>query len=329
MAKATTVKEYLIKITPTLDNEKYNKVMSDLRNRMNKTFQNKTPQKDQLKETAKTLTSIKSVSGGISKTIAGVGGTMAIIIASVKVLYDLFKKLTDKATEFSNKMITANSAFVNKETRDLIGRFGVSSQTATGMSSVMNLMGISVDDMKRLTPGQMTLYSKLMNRWTQGMNSIDPKKMQYFNEVMQNFQSEFASAKLELQIQLYQMLIEMAPSLEKLFNSFISFFKSISDFITSPVITNFISAIGEILSFFLNISTLLFDISTGNWGKLGEDIRNLSGGNTSTTNTTYNINSTTTQSFSGDFNTMFDLANNLDTQNNQTLSNVELRTGRI
>lgn len=328
MPKGTPIKKYLIEVSPHVDIKKFNQINDDIRKRIYKTFENKTIKKDPLKDTAKTLTSIKSTSGAISKTVAGVAGPIAIIIASVKVLYDMFKKLTDKATEFSNKMITASSAFVNKETRDLIGRFGVSSQTATGMSSVMNLMGISVDDMKRLTPGQMTLYSNLMNQWTQGMNSIDPRKMKLFNEVMQGFQSEMASAKLELQIQLYQMLVDLAPSLGYLFKSFISFFKSISDFITSPTIQQFISFFATILGLFTNIATIILDATTGNWGKLGEDIKNLAGGTTTTSNTTYNINSTTTQSFSGDFNTMFDLANNLDTQNNQTLSNVELRTGR-
>ena len=238
------------------------------------------------------------------------------------------KKLTDEATKFSNQMIGMNSAFVDKNTRDIVSRFGVSSQTAAGMGSVMNLMGINAEDMKRMTPGQMNLFSNLMNQWTTGMNSIDPKKMQKFQDVMQGMQSEIASAKLELQIQLYQMLVDLAPSLGRLFRSVISFFKSVSDMLTSDFMQNLLTALSEILAFIVNVFTLVYDAMTGNWGKLGEDIQNLAGGSTSTSNTIYNVTSTSYNAFNGDNNTMFDLATNISNNQNQTISNAELKSGR-
>lgn len=339
MPKGTQVEEYLVKITPFLDMKEYSKVMKDFEDRVTKRFGNIDKTSNNSEKKTKAIAGNMANMGksglSLSKIISSAPGKLALVAAGVKIILDIMEKVVKSATEFSNKMITSSSAFVDKDTRNLMARFGVGSQTAAGIGSVTNLMGISPEDMKIMTPGQMQLFSDLMKQWTDGMNSIDKSKLDKFNQVMQDFQKDLASAKLEMQIELYKMLVELGPSLEVFFDGIISFIKGLTKILTSGPVKEALSTLFTILGAILDFIGKLLDIVSGNWLFGGfsskvEDSKSNSSNNSSSNITTYNmVDSTTNNSFTGDTNTMFDLASNITEQNNQYIKTQYLRDGRV
>lgn len=344
MPKGTQVEEYLVKITPFLDMKEYSKVMKDFEDRVTKRFGNIDKASNNSEKKTKAIAGNMANMGksglSLSKIISSAPGKLALVAAGVKIILEIMKKVVKAATDFSNKMITSSSAFVDKDTRNLMARFGVGSQTAAGIGSVTNLMGISPEDMKIMTPGQMELFSDLMKQWTDGMNSIDKSKLDKFNQVMQDFQKDLASAKLELQLKLYEMLVELGPSLEVFFDGIISVIKIITDLLTSPIVKAalelFFYVVGgilQIVSFLVNLLSggLLGDGLSGAFAQNSlENSKSNSSNNSYSNVTTYNmIDTTTNNSFTGDTNTMFDLASNITEQNNQYIKTQYWRDGRV
>lgn len=320
----TIAEEYIIKITPELDRKQLEiarKGINDLFSKDQKN--NKEIQLNKnLKQTANIIKNVDSSGKSFLNSISQVGGKFAIAIASIKIVYDLMKSIVESATEFSNKMITASSAFVNKDTRQLMATFGVSGQTATGLGSVMNVMGLSTSDLRYMTPGQLSLFSQLMKQWTNGINSIDKESLAKFQEVTQTFQMQMASTQIRFQIELYKMLVSIAPQLEDFFNAIISFLNMLVDLLNNPVIKTALQVIIEVVAWIIKIITALAQVVTFDFNGALETLQ----GNTSdvsnytTTNLTINANSTNT--FNGDTNSMYGLA----TETQQTNSNIIMST---
>lgn len=327
----TVAEEYIIKITPELDRKQLEiarKGINDLFSkdqRNNKEIQlNKN-----LKQTANIIKNVDSSGKSFLNSVGQISGKAAIATASIKIIYDLMKSIVKSATEFSNKMITASSAFVNKDTRQLMATFGVSGQTATGLGSVMNVMGLSTSDLRYMTPGQLSLFSQLMKQWTNGINSIDKESLAKFQEVTQTFQMQMASTQIRFQIELYKMLVSIAPQLEDFFNAIISFLNMLVDLLNNPVIKTALQVIIEVVAWIIKIITALAQVVTFDFSGALETLQ----GNTSdvsnytTTNLTINANSTNT--FNGDTNSMYGLATATQQNNNNMIMSTYNRNGKI
>lgn len=332
----TIAEEYIIKITPELDSKK----MITARNSVSKLVRQATLQEGR---ELKNQLSIEKINNQILKneklkydiqlkqdklndkgktTMVSHVSKLGTIVASLKIVYDLMKSITNAATEFSNKMITASSAFVDKDTRQLMATFGVSGQTATGLGAVMGTMGLATSDLRYMTPGQLSLFSQLMKQWTNGINSIDKESLAKFQEVTQTFQMQMASTQIRFQIELYKMLVSIAPQLEDFFNAIISFLNMLIDLLNNPVIKTALQVIIEVVAWIIKIITALAQVVTFDFSGALETLQ----GNTSdvsnytTTNLTINANSTNT--FNGDTNSMYGLA----TETQQTNSNIIMST---
>lgn len=334
--KRTVAEEYIISIVPELDKEKFNTEKGKVKELAKLTKGN---QKDRYEEAkiAEKLQKIENLrTKGMKEALkvkkeqlkldkeqykhdkffadvakkAEFGDfltSIGVMVAAFKVTYDIMQKMTESATEFSNSLITAGSAFVNRNTRNTMARFGVSGQTATGMQSVMGLMGITAEDFAMMTPAQMQLYSRLMKQWQEGMNSINKTDMDKFQKTMQSMQSEMASAKLELQIQFYKMLVDLAPVIEDFYKSIISLIKSLGTLMNSPLVKGILSALSGLITGVIRIVSALarvlsFDFS-GAWDAL-------TGNDVASNNTTnyYSISSTSTNTFAGDTSSMYAIA---------------------
>ena len=332
--RGTVVEEYLVKITPYINKDKYVKDMQKFEETVTKRFKKLDKGIDgtekKTKQLAKDMYSTSKSGINISKAIGSTSAKVSVILAAVASVYELMKKISLEATTFSNKMITASSAFVDKDVRSIMASFGVGSQAATGISTTMGLMGISKSDLKLMTPGQMQLFSRLMNQWTEGMNSIDKDKMSKFNEVVQSFQSELASSKMELQIEFYKLLVEIAPQLEDFFDAIIYLMKSLKNIISSNVVKSGVKSL-------IDLATVLVDVV----GIIGDALSWISGSSSSIKSanssiassngniTNYTIYSTSNNSFSGESASMYNLATNVSEQNNRNLSTQLLQTGRV
>ena len=345
----TVVEQYLVKVTPYIDAKAYDRMMKSLENKIKggksgsgnkdsaKTtftkslFNKRSGTLDSVKKLSKNMTTVAKKGADFNISMGKMGGSLTTALAAFKAIYEIMNKLVNKAAEFSNKMITSSSAFIDKDVRNLMARFGVSGQTATGIQSVTGLMGISPEDLKLMTPGQMELFFILMSEWNEGMSSIDPKALDKYNEVLQNFQSEMASAKLQLQIQLYKMLIELTPALETAGNAIVSLFKSLGKILEHPaikmgikVLASALEALAEVVDIFLSI------IGYGwLWGGESSNIESTkSAGSANYTTNNVTVNAQSTNQFMGSNSTMFDLATNVSQNNSQMIQQQYLKTGR-
>lgn len=350
--KGTVVEEYLVKITPYFDNKEYSNIMKNIQKlidgNVGATGKSK-PSKSRSQSFLKNLANITSVSSksatqnlsknlnSASKNAMQLGSSMGgaavsamAVVAAVKVIYDVMKKVVELSTEFSNKMITASSSFVDKDVRNLMARFGVSSQTATGIQSVLDLMGISPEDMKLMTPGQLDLFAELMKQWNEGINSIDKSKMDKFNSVMQNFQKEMASAKLELQIKFYETLISLAPQLEAAGEGIITMIEYLAKILQLPPLKWGLTILAYGLKMLAKALELILSVIGYGWlwgtdSSIENSKSNVTG---NTTNNSVTINAQTNNQFMGDNATMINLASNVPSTTSQITEKQILRTGR-
>lgn len=351
MPKGTVVEQYLVKISPYFDSKAYDQTMKQLEKRLygdkkeknngslssSKTkftkgiFKKGSSPTDMVKSLSKNMTQIAGKGEAFNISMGKVAGSITAALATFKAIYEIMQALVNKAAEFSNKMITASSAFVDKDVRNLMARFGVSGQTATGIQSVTGLMGITPEDLKLMTPGQMELFARLMSEWNEGMASINPTAMDKYNQVLQNFQSEMASAKLELQIQLYKMLVEIAPELEQAGNAIISIFKSLTKILENPILKFGIKILATALEALADAIEALLSIVGYGWLWGGNNDVENSKSSTSTSYTTNNVtvNAQSQNQFMGSNSTMFDLATNVAQNNSQIAQQQYLRTGRV
>lgn len=334
MAKNLT--EYLLKIKPILDIKEYKTQMGKFRKALDKDISR--IEKTRIKEkkySVSLLQNGKSILNTFTKfggKITSVGGKIAVIVASLKVMFDVMKKLTESATEFSNKMITTSSMFVNKDTRSIMGRFGVSGTTATGIQSTLGLMNMTPEEMKTMTPGQMNLFKELMELWTKGINSIDKKSLRVFNESMQGLQKYFAETKMEIQLTFMKTLIDLGPSLNNVMRSIIGLFRALMDMLNSPPMKLAMTVLNRVVAFLVNIITSIIDLATFNWSQIPQDLRNLANSvtnNNQNSQNTYYINSQSTNSFNGDDASMYQMATDTQAQQSKVLSNAVQRTGRF
>lgn len=320
--------EYIIKITPELDRKQFEAARKSV-GELLKSDKSGMQANNNLKQMASVIKNVDNGGKSFLNSIGQISGKVAIATASIKVVYDLMQSIVKSATEFSNKMISASSAFVDKDTRQLMATFGVSGQTATGLGSVMNVMGLSTNDLKYMTPGQLSLFSQLMKQWTNGINSIDKESLAKFQEVTQTFQMQMASTQIRFQIELYKMLVSIAPQLEDFFNAIISFLNMLVDLLNNPVIKTALQVIIEVVAWIIKIITALSQVITFDFSGALETLQ----GNTSdvsnytTTNLTINANSTNT--FNGDTNSMYGLATETQQTNSNMIMSTYNRNGKL
>lgn len=325
------IEEYIVSLSPELDNDKYKKATAKLRSLLNKEFKTEKKLTDP-KSVTKTATAFKSIAkSGISlkSAIGTMPGKLALVVASIKIIKDLMTKITEQSKSFSNSMITAQSAFVNKDTRNIMASFGVSGTQATGISKSLDLMGLSTSDLKIMTPGQLNLFSRLMKTWNNGINSIDQDKLRYYNETIQNFQSEMAISKLERQIALQKMLVELSPQLNEFFNVITQSFKNFTNIMTSPLVKSGINILTKIATAFANVFNFLaetLDALIGNNSILGKFFNAIFGGKIG--QTTVTIDASSTNTFNGDTSSMLALSSNISENQNKVISNAQFSTGR-
>lgn len=319
----TVAEEYIIKITPELDRKQFEAARKSV-SELFKSDKSGMQANNNLKQMASVMKNVDNGGKSFLNSIGQISGKVAIATASIKVVYDLMQSIVKSATEFSNKMISASSAFVDKDTRQLMATFGVSGQTATGLGSVMETMGLSTSNLKTMTPGQMNLFSNLMQQWEDGMNSIDPQSLAQFQEVMQGFQSSMASTQIRFQIELNRLLVSIAPQLQDFFDAIISFLNMLIDLLNNPIIKTALKIIIEVVAWIIKIITALSQVLTGDFvgalETITSDTSDFAPTSYSTTNLTINANSTNT--FNGDTNSMYGLA----TETQQTNSNMIMST---
>jgi hypothetical protein len=177
--------------------------------------------------------------------------------------------------------------FVNTDTRDVMGKFGVNAKTAQSLTAVSSQLNIDLSDYSKLTYGQRKAFSDLMQHYQAGLDSIDTAKLDKFNKATQEYQLMQAKFNLDLKLSITKMLSE-SEGASKVLETITGSMEDISKILSSDGVAKgfdfFMGAINGILKF---VTTPL------NW------LGNMFGGSSSTTtNKTATVN-TTINSYGG------------------------------
>ena len=211
--------------------------------------------------------------GWISKASAAIG----IFYAAMKKAITGAMELVDSQKELANKL-NAMGSFGSMGTRDLMARYGVSSNRAVAMSTTLNMMGLSESDIGRMTKAQRKTYNELIQYYEDGINRIDTNKLKDYYKTMEEYQIKQAKWKMDLQTTILKMVAE-SDGFKKLVGSLEKFFDSTIKFLNSPII----KWLFDTMAYFLSEVT---DIASGVLGIFGSSPS--SSGSTVTNNSTNN-----------------------------------------
>lgn len=210
----------------------------------------------------------------------GAGASISSLLGILSEATSKAMEILEKSTEMSNKFVSGNSMFVDTATRDKMLKFGVSSTTAQSIIETESLMGIDASDYALLTEGQRELFDRLMQHYEEGLENIDPQKLEEFNEAMQEYQLRFAEFKMDLKLGVLELFAE-SDALKDLGDTVMDFLESLTDLLSSPLVKFGFDSFIKFLDTIISILSVPFKLIGG-----------IGGGNTTTT-TTNNYNNTT------------------------------------
>lgn len=203
---------------------------------------------------SKFAASLAKFSGSITQA----AGKVTAFIGAMQKGIETALELADKASQMANKLNTSGG-FMNMGTRDTMARYGVDAVTANAMTSALAQMGLSETDLGRMTEKQREVYDELINHFQSGIDKIDSGKLEEFYETMDEFQLAQAKWKMDLQNSILKLFAE-SDSFKKLTGSLEKFFDATINFLESPLVQwffdtfiEFLTAIVDFASWFLNI----------------------------------------------------------------------------
>lgn len=203
---------------------------------------------------SKFAASLAKFSGSITQA----AGKVTAFIGAMQKGIETALELADKASQMANKLNTSGG-FMNMGTRDTMARYGVDAVTANAMTSALAQMGLSETDLGRMTEKQREVYDELINHFQSGIDKIDSGKLEEFYETMDEFQLAQSKWKMDLQNSILKLFAE-SDSFKKLTGSLEKFFDATINFLESPLVQwffdtfiEFLTAIVDFASWFLNI----------------------------------------------------------------------------
>lgn len=236
------------------------------------------------------------------KLIEKIAGSITAINASIEVtqaVEEVAKKVVTQVTKISNQFVSSQSMFVDKDTRNIMATFGVNATGAQGIQAALSGSGMGVSDLGIATAGQRKLFSRLYGAYIEGINKIDPEKLEAFNENVQEYQALREEFHIKVQTAIMKVLAE-SDALPRLLDTLSKGLELVVEIMSSPSVSFAFDTVINFLNAILEISNAFK--SAGAWllGVKGTNIAN-TWNNSSTTN--YNYGNT----YNGGFGTALSL----------------------
>lgn len=295
---ANVVEEYLYTLKPVVDRKTWDSATNTIQGYLKQVYADVNFKKER-QEKRKALKqffkdykeawenddkkTLKKLNAGMG--LAALSGlkTVGNIITSLTDVFsktlDQAQKLLDKASDISNEFVTGSSIFVNEDVKEKMLTFGVGTTQAQSIVAAEEALGISAEDYGTLFPGQRKAFDELMNYYQEGLESLDPEKLEAFNDTMQEFQLSVQKFKMDAKIEIMRLFSE-SDAFKDFVNTFQGFLKDVINILSSDtarfVFDTFVSFLKNIIEI-LSIPLKLFG----------------GGGSTTTHNTTNNYNNTT------------------------------------
>lgn len=222
------------------------------------------------------------VVSGALKVVTGLKRVGSVINSLIGVFTDTLGKATEvlnKTSEMSNKFVSGSSAFIDTDVRDYMLKYGVGNTQAQSIIAAEEALNIDASDYAILTEGQRKAFDDLMAHYQQGLDSLDPDKLDEYNTLMQDYQMTMAKFEMDVKLAMMELLTNSEP-LKDLMGTVKDFLGDVTDLLSSDtaqfVFDSFISFLRTVIEM-LSLPVKL----------LG------GGGNKTTNNTTNNYNNTT------------------------------------
>lgn len=229
-----------------------------------------------------------SVSGKFGAGMAKVSGIFTKVAGAGMALIGAFKKVFETSMELANKaakmsnQLNVGGSFMDMGTRDVMSRYGVNAVQANAMQSALTQMGLNESDLGRLTSAQREAYDELINHFQEGIDRIDPRKLEEFYDTMDEFQMAQAKWKMDIQNAILKLFAE-SDSFKKLTGSIQQFFELTVEFLESPVVQWFFDVFIEFLNGIMEFANFFLGAFGGGESSGSSTTNN----NTSNTNTYY------------------------------------------
>jgi len=234
--------------------------------------------------TMNNTTLMGKVAGGLKNAGTSISGLLSLITeATSKAL-----EILEKSSEYSNKFVSSGSMFVDANTRDTMLRFGVSSTEAQSINATEEALGISASDYALLTEGQRKAFDELMSHYQDGLDALNPDKLDRYNKAMQEYQLEYQKFQMDVQLAIIELLAESEP-LKELGGTVMDFLNSVVDLLSSDTAQFVFDTFIGFLNTLIEILSVPFKLLGGGTSTKGA-VTNIT--NNNTTNN-YNGSSTT------------------------------------
>ena len=224
-----------------------------------------------------------SKSGTVAAGLTKFSSALTATVGAVTAFYSSMKKgieaaleITNKAAAMSNKM-NALGGFGDMGTRDMMARYGVSATQANAMNMALRQMGLSESDIGRMTEKQRKVYDSLIDHFQEGVDKIDPDKLQQYYDTMEEFQLAQAKWKMDLQNSVLRLFAE-SDAFKRLTGALTNFFKKTIEFLETPGVQWFFDVFISFLEGIVNAASDIIGVATTLLG--GKSVTN----NTSTKN---------------------------------------------
>ena len=227
--------------------------------------------------------------------ISGVATQIGLLIEVIRWANEIGQKIAENAAKISNQFVSSKSMFVDKGTRNIMATFGINATGAQGIQAALSGAGMDISDLGIATAGQRKIFSRLYHTYMEGINSIDPEKLEAFNENVQEYQALRAEFDIKIQTAIMKVLAE-SGALPRLLESLEKGLDAIIELISSPLVQ---FAFDTVINFLTAI------IELGNTLTLG--LAHIVNGGPSTTNT-WNNSSTTNYNYGNTYNGGFGTA---------------------
>lgn len=227
--------------------------------------------------------------------ISGVATQIGSLIEVIRWANEIGQKIAENAAKISNQFVSSKSMFVDKGTRNIMATFGINAAGAQGIQAALSGSGMDISDLGIATAGQRKIFNRLYRTYMEGINSIDPEKLEAFNENVQEYQALRAEFDIKIQTAIMKVLAE-SDALPRLLESLEKGLDAIIELISSPLVQ---FAFDTVINFLTAI------IELGNTLTLG--LAHIVNGGHSTTNT-WNNSSTTNYNYGNTYNGGFGTA---------------------
>lgn len=244
-----------------------------------------------INSTSSKLEGLNGKVGDYGGKISKASGYLAAFSTAVNLASEAAEYFVNKATESSNKFVSSNSIFFDEGIRDLQAKYGISNTQAQSMSASMDALGIDVSDFAKLPEGTRKAFDELMQHYQDGLNSIDPDKLDRFNDATQEFQ--LMQAKFQMDVQLaWTKLLANSDALPDLLETLGNALEGITDILGSEAF----QVGGDIL---IGVINGILEFVTTPLNLLGKVLKGGSDNSTTNNNATTNNNNITVNTNSG------------------------------